>query len=182
MVLSVLLLGTGVAGTAGLSALSEQRRVASAALPAQVRPRLPVRAPSIPPPRKLAPSAHAGRQSESIASSSLASRAAPVALEAALADAAPVSLQPLQTPMRAMPYRQLRAHRGSLVLKVGIDGDGRVRRAALSDSSGDAVLDEYALSSVHAWRFLVPAGHAAGLDGEVTLRFTGADEQLAERR
>jgi protein TonB len=178
MVLSVLLLGAGVAGTAGLSALSEQGRIARAA--PQARPRLPVRAASMPPPRRLAPSAHAGRQSGSIASSP--SRAAPVALEAALADAAPISLQPLQTPMRAMPYRQLRAHRGSLVLKVGIDGDGRVRRATLSDSSGDAVLDEYALSSVHAWRFAVPAGHAAGLDGEVTLRFTGADEQLAERR
>lgn len=84
--------------------------------------------------------------------------------------------------MRAIPYRELRAHRGSVVLKVGIDGDGRVRRAALGDSSGDAVLDDYALASVYAWRFAVPDGYAAGVEGEVRLRFTGADAWLAERR
>jgi protein TonB len=133
----------------------------------------------------LAVSARAGRHSASSfsPSPSLASASsAPASVEAALADAVPVSLRPLDSPMRAMPYRQLREHRGTLVLKVGIDGAGRVRQAALGASSGDAVLDDYALSSVYAWRFAVPVGHAEGLAGEVTLRFTGDDDRLAELR
>jgi protein TonB len=107
-----------------------------------------------------------------------------LAVSAPPAEETLLSLQPLQSPMQPMPYRQLREHRrGTLALRVSIDGDGRVRRAALHDSSGDAVLDDYALASVYAWRFAVPAGHAQGADGEVTLRFTdGDDARLAELR
>jgi protein TonB len=190
-VLSVLLLGGAVAGTAWLSALSGSPRVIGAdRTPAPrslaSRPTTPRLSTPRPLPARArvgltpAPVTPRGAPPLSLPPSTPPSSAA-LAVGAS-AEPAPLSLRPLETPMRALPYRQLRAHRGSVVLKVGIDGAGRVRRAALGDSSGDAVLDDYALASVYAWRFAVPAGYAEGAEGEVTLRFTDDDPRLAAWR
>jgi protein TonB len=104
------------------------------------------------------------------------------AVETPVAASEPPTLRPLAMPVTATPFEQLRNHlSGSVVLRLEVDGDGRVRTAAINQSSGDAVLDAHALRMVRDWRFAVPADHPAGISGELPMRFDSVD-QLAGTR
>lgn len=89
------------------------------------------------------------------------------------------SLHPLSTPMQPMPYWRLRQRSGLVELRVRIDGEGRVDQAELEQSSGDAVLDDYARNSVYGWRFEVPAQYPQGVLGAVSMRFEGESSNVA---
>jgi len=60
---------------------------------------------------------------------------------------------------------------GRVVLRLGIDGEGRVDQAAVAESSGNAALDQRALRTVARWRFAVPGDHPGGLTGSLVMRF-----------
>jgi protein TonB len=102
--------------------------------------------------------------------------------DAALAQAAPVELVPVAMPSRPVPYQAMRRHLdGQVLLRLRVDGQGRVAAAAVAVSSGDAVLDAHALDTVRGWRFAVPPGHPEGVGGELPMRFTlGDDRRLAQ--
>jgi protein TonB len=105
--------------------------------------------------------------------------------DAAVAQAAPpapVELVPVAMPSRPVPYQAMRRHLdGQVLLRLRVDGQGRVADAAVAVSSGDAVLDAHALDTVRGWRFAVPPGHPDGLGGELPMRFTlGDDRRLAQ--
>lgn len=90
---------------------------------------------------------------------------------------APVpELVPLQ--MRydsTVPWAQLRGHLdGRVVAHVQVDGRGRVLAAWLVQTSGDRVLDDYALRSLRGWRFAVRADQPDGFSGELPMRFSSA--------
>lgn len=89
------------------------------------------------------------------------------------------SLHPLSTPMQPMPYWRLRQRSGVVELRVRIDGEGRVDQAELGQSSGDAVLDDYARNSVYGWRFEVPAQYPQGVLGAVSMRFESDSSNVA---
>jgi protein TonB len=75
----------------------------------------------------------------------------------------------------------LRGHLdGRLVLRVGVDGSGRVLVASVAESSGDPILDEHALRSVRGWRFAVSGDHPDGISGELPMRFSAQGERLAQ--
>ena len=89
-------------------------------------------------------------------------------------------LVPIRAPADPTPYAALRGHLdGRVVLRLAIDGAGRVREAAVTRSSGDAVLDAHALATVGGWRFAVPAGHPDGFSGELPMRFDTGSARLA---
>ena len=84
----------------------------------------------------------------------------------------PPPLVPLSTPPDPARYADLRGHLdGRVVLAIATDGQGMVTRARVARSSGDPVLDAYAVATVQHWRFAVPAGAAAGVQGELPMRF-----------
>jgi protein TonB len=84
---------------------------------------------------------------------------------------APPSLVPLSTPPDPARYADLRGHLdGRVVLDIATDGSGRVTAASIARTSGDSVLDAYALATVRRWRFAVPAD-AAGVHGQLPMRF-----------
>ena len=91
--------------------------------------------------------------------------------------AAPVSapvLLPLSTPPdTTLPWDALRGHLdGRAVVHVQVDGSGRVSAVSLAQTSGDPVLDDYALRSVRGWRFVVPPEDPDGLSGDLPMRFS----------
>ncbi|MDI3261011.1 MAG: energy transducer TonB [Sinobacteraceae bacterium] len=91
------------------------------------------------------------------------------------ATAATAALVPLDAPAPDVPYAALRGHLdGSVAIAVTLDATGAVASATLDRSSGDAVLDAYALASVRGWRFAAPRDGGARR-GTLTIRFTGAD-------
>ncbi|MGA0588502.1 energy transducer TonB [Dyella sp. KRB-257] len=93
--------------------------------------------------------------------------------EAAAATApSPPELVPVSMPALSSRYAALQGHLdGSVVLAVRVDGAGRVLDAAVTRSSGDAVLDAHARAVVAGWRFAVPPGHPQGFSGELPMRF-----------
>lgn len=73
------------------------------------------------------------------------------------ATAATAALVPLDAPAPDVPYAALRGHLdGSVAIAVTLDATGAVASATLDRSSGDAVLDAYALANVRGWRFAAP--------------------------
>lgn len=90
-------------------------------------------------------------------------------------------LVPLAMPHdRSMSYDQLRGHLdGHVVLRVAIDGGGRVSHADIADSSGDPVLDAYVLRSVHGWRFATSPDFPNGWSAELPVRFSSQDGAVA---
>ncbi len=96
------------------------------------------------------------------------------------ATAATATLRPVATPAdTSQSWQQLRGHLdGHVVVRVRVDGAGRVEDASLVASSGDPVLDQHALRSVRGWRFAVPADHPQGLSGELPMRFSSQGSQL----
>lgn len=85
----------------------------------------------------------------------------------------PVELIPLTTPSdNSQPWYQLQGHLdGHVVVRLSVDGSGRVITAAMRQSSGDPILDDHALRSVHLWRFAVPSDHPDGVSGELPMQF-----------
>ncbi|MEO6799823.1 MAG: energy transducer TonB [Rhodanobacter sp.] len=86
----------------------------------------------------------------------------------------PTMLRPLTTPAEtSQSWDQLRGHLdGQVILRVQVDGVGRVESASVAGSSDDPILDQHALRSVRGWRFAVPPGHPDGLSGEVSMLFS----------
>lgn len=101
----------------------------------------------------------------------VAARSRPSSSGEAHAEEVP-SLVPIAMPTAAVPYAELRGHlNGRVLLHLAINSLGQVTTAAVSQSSGDAVLDAHALSTVRSWRFAVPTGHPDGFSGELPMRF-----------
>ena len=170
--LSLLALAVGFAGTGWLSALTTDwngppARFARAAHAFSAPRALPS------PPRSSAPARVVQRRRPlQPIDSSEAQASAP---------APPPELVPLATPAdTSQPWYRLRGHLdGRVLLHVEIDGGGRVSAASVFESSGDAVLDEHALRSVHGWRFEVPADHPDGMAGELPMRFSSQGDRVA---
>lgn len=152
--LSVLALAVGVAGTAWLSALTGDWKG-----PARV---------AVPLARVHAALRQAGR--------AVHRHAAPVRQSAATTMAPPAGNEPALTPidMPALPASLLERQplgNGKVVLRLVVDGGGRVQSAAVARSSGDAALDDRAVRTALRWRFAVPADRPQGLAGELVMRF-----------
>lgn len=171
--LSLLALAVGVAGTGWLSTLTgvwsgpPARYTAQVDVPTAMRARAAPRRPHGP--ARVVP----------------VRRTLPVVAndEAQAAVSAPApELVPLATPAdTSQSWDELRGHLdGRVLLRVDIDGSGRVSAASLSESSGDPILDAHALRSVRGWRFAVPPDRPDGLSGELPMRFTSRGERVAQ--
>jgi len=79
----------------------------------------------------------------------------------------PTDMPPLPTSL----FQRAVFASGRVVLKLSVDGNGRVNHATVSESSGNAGLDDRALRTVQRWRFAVPSDHPDGLSGTVVMRF-----------
>jgi TonB family protein len=65
-----------------------------------------------------------------------------------------IEAKPLETPQPAYPETARRSSQeGTVILKIRIDEDGRVREAGIESSSGHAVLDDAARAAVLTWRY-----------------------------
>lgn len=164
--LSMLALLTGIAGTGWISSLTARwhepsDRVAVVERMPATR-RMPRQAQRAHGPVNVAWPRGAGRREAGNGS----------AISAALATI-PITLQPLSVPAdSSQSWDELRGHLdGQLLVRLRVDGAGRVQGASVIASSGDPVLDQHALRSVRAWRFAVPADHPDGLSGELPMRF-----------
>lgn len=93
----------------------------------------------------------------------------------------PPELVPLDMPPnRDVAYDRLRGHLdGRVIMHISIDGSGRVTAASVLESSGDTVLDAHALRSVRGWRFAVPPDHPDGLSADLPMRFSSHDDPVA---
>ena len=175
--LSVLALLVGVAGTSWLSTLTDhgfvaQSRHAVAQAPAPITRSAGRRQSSPPLHRTVLRTPPAVRER-----AAYRARADSVPDESARAlPEADSELVPLTTPTdTSLSWEQLRGHLdGRVQLQVDVDGSGRVSAASVAQSSGDELLDAHALRSVRSWRFAVPQGNAAGVRGEVTVRYSSA--------
>lgn len=91
------------------------------------------------------------------------------------AGAPPPTLVPLSTPADPMTWEKLRGHLdGTVLLRITVNGAGRVTAAQVMRSSGDGVLDAHALATASRWRFMVPASDPKGFSGELPMRFASA--------
>ena len=82
------------------------------------------------------------------------------------------TLTPIDMPPLATPWLQRAVFTsGRVVLKLTIDGEGRVGQATVAESSGNAGLDDRALRTATRWRFAVPGDHPNGLIGQLVMRF-----------
>ncbi|MFC5438241.1 energy transducer TonB [Rhodanobacter umsongensis] len=170
--LSMLALAIGIAGTGWLSTLTGDwqgppARFAAARSPA---PR------ALPSPRRSHASVRVVRTSrvlpDLVAAQGDAQASEPAASE----------LVPLAMPGDiSQSWEELRGHLdGRVLLHVGVDGNGRVSTASVSESSGDPVLDAHALRSVRGWRFAVPSDHPDGLSGILLMRFSSQGNRVAQ--
>lgn len=84
----------------------------------------------------------------------------------------PPSPVPVSTPASPGRYADLRGHLdGRVVLDITTDHSGQVIGARVARSSGDPILDAYALATVRQWRFAVPADLPGGVHGQLPMRF-----------
>lgn len=84
----------------------------------------------------------------------------------------PPELVPVSMPSLSTRYAGLAGHlAGDVVLRLQVDGSGRVLDTAIARSSGDPVLDAHARALVAQWRFAVPPDHPQGLSGELPMHF-----------
>jgi protein TonB len=164
--LSALALLAGIAGTGWLSNLTARWREPSDRVamvePTHAMRRTPPRTQRLHRPVAVVSPRRAGRHDAG----------SPSGVRAAV-PAIPVTLQPLFTPAdTSQSWDEMRGHLdGQLLVRLRVDGAGRVDSASVVTSSGDPVLDEHAMRSVRAWRFAVPADDPAGLSGELPMRF-----------
>jgi protein TonB len=162
--LSLLALAIGIAGTAWLSTLTDQwKGPAGLASPRSDKVRMMLR-----------------RHARAPAASERATTAA-------IASAAPAPVQPAQTlptltpidmpPLPASWLQRTAFASGRVVLRLTIDGRGRVEQAVVAESSGNAGLDDRALRTAERWRFAVPGDHPEGLSGLLVMRFDDAKSE-----
>ncbi|WP_458070575.1 energy transducer TonB family protein [Rhodanobacter sp. BL-MT-08] len=178
VVLSLLALGVGVAGTHWLSQRSADEPLA-----------LPAKRPSASSSHlAAAPPAHAHAPFQATVRSHRL-RQPPIDSDIAgqstgISAAPPPELVPLDMPAnRDVAYDRLRGHLdGRVIMRISIDGTGRVTAASVAESSGDAVLDAHALRSVRGWRFAVPPDHPDGLSADLPMRFSSHDDPVASLR
>jgi len=91
-----------------------------------------------------------------------------------------LALTPIDMPSLPPSWLQRTAFvDGRVVLTLGIDGQGYVDQAAVSESSGNAALDQRALRTVARWRFAVPSDQPNGLTGSVVMRFDNTSPNAA---
>ena len=82
------------------------------------------------------------------------------------------TLTPVEMPALATPWlHRVAFEHGRVVLRLTVDGDGRVGQASVAESSGNAGLDDRALRTATQWRFAVPGDHPDGLSGLLFMRF-----------
>lgn len=154
-------LGTTGLDKSGLDTSPVSARATSASTPAlHINP---------PPSRRVAAASSARREPRL----SRSERVQPAGAPAVIAASSP-QLVPLQMSYdTSLPWDRLRGHLdGRVVAHVQVDGSGRVQAAWLVRSSGDPVLDDYALRSVRGWRFAVPAGAPGAFSGDLPMRFS----------
>ncbi len=161
--LSLLALALGIAGTGWLSMQTAEWRGPSG---------LAVALRALPPARHASP-----YRPRAVFAPVRRPRAWESARDNPVAAAAPVSaptLLPLATPPdNSLPWDALRGHLdGRAVVHVQVDGSGRVSAVSLAQTSGDPMLDDYALRSVRGWRFVVPLEDPDGLSGDLPMRFS----------
>jgi len=157
--LSLLALAIGVAGTAWLSTLTDQwigpPGISSAHSNDKVR-------------MVLRRHPHAPATGGRVAAGAIAQPATPpVRPEASLPTLTPVDMPSLPA---AWLQRSAFAS-GRVVLRLTVDGEGRVGQAVVAESSGNAGLDDRALRTAERWRFAVPGDHPDGLSGLLVMRF-----------
>jgi protein TonB len=177
VVLSLLALGVGVAGTHWLSQRSADEPLA---LPAK-RPGSSNHVVTARPAHSLAsfqPTVRSHRPRQPPIDSHVVGQS--TGIPATL----PPELVPLDMPAnRDVAYDRLRGHLdGRVIMHISIDGTGRVTAASVAESSGDAVLDAHAVRSVRGWRFAVPPDHPDGLSGDLPMRFSSHDDPVASLR
>ena len=104
-------------------------------------------------------------------------RIGPVVAAAQATETPPLpELVPVSMPDVPVSWSRMEGHlSGRVLLHLAIDGRGHVADAAVAESSGDAVLDAHALTTVRGWRFAVPADHPDGFSGDLPMRFTSGD-------
>lgn len=154
--LSVLALLVGIAGTAWLSTFTSDWKGPAASV-----------------------AAHVDKVRTVLRRHGSASRAAPRPVPASVAvvrHAEAATALPSLTPidMPALPtslLERVAPMNGRVVLRLEVGGDGYVHGASVSETSGDAALDDRAVRTVLHWRFAVPADHADGLTGQLVMRF-----------
>ncbi|AIF46284.1 energy transducer TonB [Dyella japonica] len=158
--LSLLALAFGVAGTAWLSTLTSQW---------QGPPGMPSVRGSDKVRMVLRRHPHAPAASERTAA---VAHSAPT--PARPADTLP-TLTPVDMPSLPAAWLQRTAFAsGRVVLRLTVDGEGRVGQAVVAESSGNAGLDDRALRTAEHWRFAVPGDHPEGLSGLLVMRFDDA--------
>ncbi|WP_267225761.1 energy transducer TonB family protein [Dyella silvae] len=163
--LSLLALVIGVAGTAWLSTLTDQWKGPSGV--SAMRGRDTVR-----------PMTSHHRYPHAI------SQHAPAA---AVAHAAPAPVRPAETlptltpvdmpPLPASWLQRTVFASGRVVLRLTVNGEGRVGQAVVAESSGNDGLDDRALRTAERWRFAVPSDHPDGLSGLLVMRFDAQSEE-----
>lgn len=166
--LSLLALATGVGGTAWLSTFTDNWAgppVRTAARTDKVRAVL----------RRHARTAHA------LPDDRRAAALATVAPHLGRGVSATLTLTPIEMPSPAASFFHRAAPlNGRVVLHLSVDGQGRVTRAAVAQTSGDGDLDRRAVQTVQGWRFAVPSDRPEGLEGSLVMRFDdGADSALS---
>ncbi len=179
--LSLLMLAAGTAGTIWLSAsrldttrLDTSRlntpRLNTPPVPARATPAATPAARMIPPASRRVAAGPSARRAPGLSRSERAQLAGAPAVIAASSP----QLVPLQMSYdTSLPWDRLRGHLdGRVVAHVQVDGSGRVQAAWLVRTSGDHVLDDYALRSVRGWRFAVPAGAPGAFSGDLPMRFS----------
>jgi protein TonB len=172
--LSLLVLAVGIAGTSWLSTLT-----AGWHGPA---PRVAAAMPAWPAARHARLSPYRRHGAISVVPARHAALAHPDGGDASQAAVLPPApLQPLAMPSdTSQRWDALRGHLdGRVVLHVDINGRGQVDAAAITESSGDPVLDDHALRSVRGWRFAVPVDHPEGISGELPMRFSSRGAGIA---
>ncbi|MHA6205620.1 energy transducer TonB family protein [Dyella soli] len=155
--LSLLALVVGIAGTAWLSTLTDDWKGPASTAVSHVdkvrsvlrRHARPLRPP--PPREPVSPLASVPR-----------AEAAP-----ALPSLTPVDMPSLPSPL----IGRLVLANGRVVLRLSVDGEGRVQAASVAQSSGNAALDDRAVRTVQRWRFAVPSDRPDGLTGQLVMRF-----------
>jgi len=147
--------------------------------PAESMPPFIVTTAEVPPPLPMLPSTKKGRATKASgapARRSTSSHNAAAGLTAGGGAAGGNYLPPHFLTRYKPPYPpEARAQRieGVVMLLVGVDANGRVTSASVSQGSGHAMLDRAALEAVHTWRFS-PAtqnGRPVSSTVEIPIRF-----------
>jgi protein TonB len=157
--LSLLALAIGIAGTAWLSTLTDQW-AGPAAMPSARTDKVRM---------MLRRHAHPPATSEHTAVGAVA-HPAPVRPVETLPTLTPIDMPPLPA---AWMQRTVFVS-GRVVLRLTVDGGGHVGHAVVTESSGNAGLDDRALRTAERWRFAVPGDHPDGLSGLLVMRFDDA--------